>query len=163
MGRFRLDDGARRFGSVQGAFFEHPRPLDVASATSPGRGCGAEGGAEAPRRRRPTGVPLLGRSPGASLKKAPNQCRTQQFGPESMQNAAIWPRIYAERSNLAQNLCRTQRFGSVLCSSRWAFWPPKGYPLASPLRETRGAKFRTLPRCAPTTFEEWGSRSCRAC
>ena len=122
MGRFRLDDGARRFGSVQGAFFERPRPLDVASATSPGRGCGAEGGAEAPRRRRPTGVPLLGRSPGASLKKAPNQCRTQQFCAESMQNAAILRIIYAERSNLAQNLCRTQQFSPESMQNA-AIWP----------------------------------------
>ena len=38
MGRFRLDALRERFGSVQGAFFERPRPGDVASATSPGRG-----------------------------------------------------------------------------------------------------------------------------
>ena len=40
---------------------------------------------------------------------AQNLCRTEQFGPESMQNAAIGPRINAERSKMTLNQCRTQQ------------------------------------------------------
>ncbi len=42
-------------------------------------------------------------------KLTENRCRTQQIGPESMQNAAKWPPINAERSKMTPNQSRTQQ------------------------------------------------------
>ena len=72
------------------------RKCDVAGARMRRRG--RRRGAEAPPSY---GRPPFGAQPGCLPQKSP----------KSMQNAAIWPRIYAERSNLAQNRCRTQQVG----------------------------------------------------
>ena len=125
-----------RFGSASGAS-RAPSSSILAPATSQVRR--RRGEDEAPRaspRRRGAAVlrasPFWGAARVPPSKKpqinaersnlAQNRCRTQQFGPESMQNAAIWPRIYAGRSNLAQNLCRTQQFGPESMQNA-AIWP----------------------------------------
>ena len=47
-------------------------------------------------------------------KMAPNRCRTQQNGTKSMQNAANWPQIDADRSKLREHQSWTEEFESDL-------------------------------------------------
>ena len=78
--------GARRFGGAQGALCASSSPKGrrkcdegALEGALEGARLGALGASAPPRRRGAAvlrGVPLLGRSPGASLKKAPKQCRT---------------------------------------------------------------------------------------